>query len=320
MKTYNRDEERIINSRNLVNILKQEFLNKYSQDDLETKESLLKEPPGLANNLNLSQSEMAQLKLNDSVLSVLCGTLVGDGSLKLQKNYANPRFQYRHSTRQTEWFMWKTLGPLKCFIGSQAIQFQSPDGEQRKTTLIMGECLGKLKMSSLALPKLKSLSKIICENNQIVIKCQWLNQINAYFLMTLWLDDGSLVNRRQGYFCLYSTPESELRVLSNYIGSVWDIDCKVEQVPSKNNQFHIVISDQENLYKLMQVIAPLIPVKTMIYKVCFYPTNKDLLERWTTEIKTIVRKEWHEEIDKQYLYHAIRLTNDDSYSVDDIVQ
>lgn len=316
MEKYKRNQERINNSRNLVNLIVNEFQEKYTDDDLKIKESLLQKPPGLPNSLNLSQSRITKLNLNPSILSILCGTLLGDASLSLQKGYINARFQYRHSTRQTEWFMWKTLGPLSCFIRPNGIQFQIPDGYQKKSSPIGCECLGKLKVSSITSTTLTSLHQIICKNNRICIERHWLNHMNPYFLMTLWLDDGSLINKRQGYFCLYSTPESELIILANYIKSVWHIDCTVQRVPSKKSSFHIAINDQANLYRLMQIITPLIPVKTMLYKVCFYPTNQNLLERWTTEIKTLVRKEWHQEIDKQYLYHSICLTD----SVEDIVQ
>lgn len=316
MAKYNRNQERINNSRNLVNLIVNEFKEKYTEDDLRIKESFLTKPPGLPNSLDLSQSRITKLNLNPFVLSVLCGTLLGDGSLSIQKDFINARFQYRHSTRQTEWFMWKTLGPLSCFITLNSIQFQIPDGHQQKSSRIGGECLGKLKVSSSTSTILTSLHQIISKNNKICIERHWLNHMNAYFLMTLWLDDGSLVNKRQGYFCLYSTPESELIILANYIKSVWHIDCTVQKVSSKKNSFHIAIKDQDNLYTLMQVITPLIPVKTMLYKVCFYPTNQNLLERWTTEIKRLVRTEWHQEIDKQYLYHSICLTS----SVEDIVQ
>lgn len=300
-----------MNKKRLANILKEEFLKTHKKADLKIKK-LLKKPPGLP--ANLSKLEISKLEIDRSTLSVLCGTLLGDGSLQIQTNYRNARFQYRHSTRQAEWFMWKSLGPLKEFVGDEAIQFQEPDGEQKKTKRIGSECLGKLHLSSLTSEKLTSLHRIICKENKICIQDDWLQYMNAYFLMALWLDDGSLTNKRQGYFCLNSTPKSELDILIKYIKTVWEIDCKLEQL--KENQYRIAISDEANLYKLMQVIAPLIPIKSMLYKVCFYPTNKTLLQHWTTEIKKLVRKEWHNEIDKQYFYHAICSTA----SVEDIVQ
>lgn len=333
-REYNFNPELVDNAKKLVNIFKGEFRKEYPQNELDiTKKPLPIKAPGLPDDLNLSRSEMAQLNLHSSVLSVLCGTLLGDASLKIQKKYKNARFQYRHSTRQTEWFMWKTLGPFKDFTQESGIQFQNPDGYQRNARPIGGECLGKFKISSRALPVLTSLHKILCKDNKIVIERHWLNHMNAYFLMTLWLDDGSLVGRRlsvgeantsiqssaldKGYFCLYSTPEKELHVFADYMKNVWDIDCNVLTYEKTKQQFRIAISDQYNLYKLVRIIAPLIPIKTMLYKICFYPTDVNLLQRWTAEMKTLIRKEWHEELDKQYLYHSIRLT--DSSSVEDIV-
>lgn len=313
LRNYNRDTNRIELSKKLVALLTTEFENEYPQDQIDLeKKPFPPQPEGFPTTLNLKKAEMANLKIHPLVLSVLCGTLLGDGSLKLQKGYRNARFQYRHSTRQTEWFMWKTLGALKEFIGNEGIQFQLPDGEQKKTRPIGGECLGKLKVSSKSLEKLSSLHQILCQKNQLVIERHWLNHMNAYFLMTLWLDDGSLVNKQKGYFCLDSTPEKELQVLADYLKSVWKIDCKVQQVDSKKNHYRILISDDENLYKLMQIIAPLIPVKSMLYKVCFTPTDANLQQRWTTEMKKLVRKEWHDEIDKQNFYTAIQRTDRNS--------
>ena len=44
----------------------------------------------------------------------------------------------------------------------------------------------------------------------------------------------------------------------------------------------------------------IIPVKSMLYKVCLYPIKSSHLQRWTSELKTLVRQEWHAEIDQIY--------------------
>jgi hypothetical protein len=309
--SYSRNPERIANTRILVEILLKEFTNQ--SNDLELKTSL--DVPGLKKESESSEESLifSKLEIDSSIISVLCGTLLGDGSIKRQKGYKNLRIQYRHSTRQTDWFMWKTLGPLSRFFNNSQIQFQAPDGFQAKTRPIGGECLGKLSAVSSVSSTLNNIFAIICKDNDINIKREWLNEMNAYFLMALWLDDGSLSNRREGYICLYSTPKEQLEILAEYIKTVWGVDCKVDlfkkQVPPKKDQYRISIANQENLYKLMKIIAPLVPVKCMLYKVCFYPSgNKELLERWSTEMKQLIRPEWHDEINKQNAYYGIKLT------------
>lgn len=285
-------------------LCEQEFRTKYPQLDVTT---LKPTNPQSLSKVDLSKKKMAQTDINPVTLSVICGTVFGDANLGINSGYQNARLQYRHSTRQTEWFMWKTLCPMAEFVAENSIQFQAPDGKQRKTEPIGGETLGKWKVATLVSEKLTKVHSEICPKNTKTMTRDWLNHMNDHFLMTLWLDDGSLSKGRQGVISCNSTPLKQAKILAEYITTVWKAECRAEIATSKvtdsnKEPSQIVFVDLNNLQKFLRIVAPIVPVKSMLYKICLFPNDSGIRQRWTSELKTLVRPDFHFEIDKYYAY------------------
>lgn len=288
-----------------------EFNESYKESNLDVNKLTPTLPMNLIN-VDLKQKEMSQIQLNPVIISSVCGMVFGDGSLSIHKNFVNARLQIRQSTRQTEWFMWKSLCILNQFIAINdgdhtSICVQKPDGYQRQQTAIGGETLGKWKVLTKVDPELTKLYNILYSNNHKTFKRSWLNHMNNYFLMVLWLDDGSLIGGRQGVLSLNNTPLEQANILVDYMKTVWDINSEAVIVQSKETKTNpkpvaITIKDLDNLEKLLRIIAPIIPVKSMLYKVCLYPKDSSRLQRWTSELKTLIRPEWHAYLDKYYAY------------------
>lgn len=300
-------------AKQFVKISVEEFKDSHKESDLDVK-TLKPTYPTSLEKVSLEGKQMSQINLDPVVLSAICGTIFGDSSLAINKGYSNARLQMRHSTRQTEWFMWKSLCILKEFIEDtqdkalgESICFQKPDGYQRKAEAFGGETLGKWKILTKVNPELTKLHSIIIQNNKKTLKRSWLNHMNNYFLMVLWLDDGSLNGARQGVISLNNTPLDQAQVLVQYISSVWGVKCEAKIVKSKITSTNlepvaITISDLQNLEKFLKIIAPIIPVKSMIYKVCIYYEDRSRLQRWTSDLKSLIRDEWHPYLDKYYAY------------------
>lgn len=305
---------KIESAKNLIRLIVKEF--EMTNVNLNLN-SLVKtiETPSSFEKVNLSGKEINEIGLHPIVLSTICGTVFGDSSLTISKGYLNARLQTRHSTRQTEWFLWKTLFILEEFVTISSIQFQLPDGHQEKAPRKGFELLGKLKVTTHANEKLTKLSKIILTGGKKTIKRKWLNHMNNYFLMTLWLDDGALigVGGDQGVISTGEMPIEEAKVLADYLKTIWGIDCNAIEFSTekgKSGKFltRITIASQESLIKLLTIIAPIIPVKSMLYKVCFYPTSVSLQQRWASkDLKQLVRPEWHDELDKIYSYKTLKV-------------
>jgi hypothetical protein len=312
-----KNNDQINASKMFVRATINEFREKYPNLNLK---SLRPTFPASLQNVKLSEKEIAQIGLHPVVLSTICGTTFGDSSLTVQKNYANARLTYRHSTRQTEWVLWKTLCVFQDFVTDNSVLFQMPDGYQAEATKVDGflswqeeENLGKFKVSTMVDEKLTQLRDIIAPNNKKTIMRSWLNHMNNYFLMTLWLDDGGLTGEggRQGVISTGTMPLDQAEVLADYLKTVWDVDCEARYVTEKkmkNNQYpsRIFIKDQANLMKLLRIIAPVIPVKSMLYKVCFFPTDVSLQQRWASELKQLVRPEWHDTLDIIFSYKKLK--------------
>ena len=308
-------------------ILKDSYTNfKTAYPQFNKRKKLSYKYPKKLKHVDLSSKKMAQIPIEEPVKSVLCGTCLGDSSLRINPKYANARIQNRHSSRQASWFFWKwTVCCSEYTNGLDSMTFQVSDGYQKDSSKKEDEeTLGKLKVSTKAHKDLTALHSIICPKNKEKIERYWLNHMTDYFLMVIWLDDGSLYNTHQGCLSLDFFPKEEQEVFVNYLESVWDVKAYLKntvELPPKagalsaraqargrrlkmkdgRDLYKIYIKDQESLLNLLRIVAPLIPVKEMLYKVMFVPfNNKGLLQRWASELVELVQPEFRDYVKKHY--------------------
>jgi len=287
-------------------ILKDSYTNfKTSYPQFNEGKQLSYKYPKKLKHVDLSSKKMAQIPIKEPVKSVLCGTCLGDSSLRINPRYANARIQSRHSSHQASWFFWKwTVCCSEYTNGLDSMTFQVSDGYQKNSSKDE-ENLGKLKVSTKAHKDLTALHSIICPKNKEKIERSWLNHMTDYFLMVIWLDDGSLYNTHQGCLSLDFFPKEEQEVFVNYLESVWDVKAYLKNTGLKmkdgRDRYKIYIKDQESLLNLLRIVAPLIPVKEMLSKVMFVPfNNKGLLQRWASELVELVQPEFRDYVKKHY--------------------
>lgn len=53
---------------------------------------------------NLTRKRLANIPLSETCKSIVLGTILGDGSLKIQKGYKNARLTIKHSIIQQSYF------------------------------------------------------------------------------------------------------------------------------------------------------------------------------------------------------------------------
>lgn len=285
----------------LLNQLYENWKSTYSWMFQNYKLPEPRKAPSMAN-IDLSRKQMHQVPIPELQKSVMVGTILGDTFFGIQTGYRNPRMQNKHSTRQASWFFWKWFICLQDFNnGLRSVTFQ----DSVDSPVLPGETLGKLKINSKANSVLLQLHGVICENNRKKIQRKWLNHMNDYFLMTLWLDDGSLTNNRQGELALDIFSVEEQEIFVNYLKAVWNIECYTyntgELMRNGLIRHRIKIKDEENLLKLLRIVARIVPVKEMLYKIMFIPeSNIDLLQRWASEVSELVYPEFKEYIVNKY--------------------
>lgn len=225
-----------------------------------------------------------QVPLSDRTKEVILGTLLGDGSLKKQKNYKNVRLQFRHSEQDKEYFFWKA-DQLREIAGDKSVNLQKPDGYSKNN---------KLRFLSKALPALTELYELTHTKNTLKIQRTWLNNMTPLSLAVWWCDDGSLIGEggRKGVFCTDGFDKESVKILAKYMDTVWHIHTKVAPIyrkrGDKNEQYwRLWIQSSEELQKFLKIIIPHISSKDMLRKVLLLYKDSQIQQRWISELVRI---------------------------------
>lgn len=223
-----------------------------------------------------------ELSLSDREKSIILGSLLGDGSLKIHKGYANARFSFRHSIAQKEYFLWKAR-ELAAIGSDKCVFLQKADGWAK---------LEKLRFQSRALPVLTELYRLTHEQHQFAISRSWLNQLTPLSLAIWWCDDGSIIsNGRKGVICTDGFDEKSVRLLARYVEVVWKVKMHVgpitRQRANERVRYWRLWLSTEELKKFLRIIIPYIPVPSMIYKFVLLYKDSQLQQRWISEMESL---------------------------------
>lgn len=261
---------------------------------------------------NLANATARGITLSRSEVSFIIGTCLGDSSLQYSNpSNVNPRLSCAHSARQSEWLFWKAQILWQIINRTNdrpaTTSYQSPVGSHQENArpAYDGEAFCRLRLQTPVSDCLRTIHNLMYEGRNKVILRTYLNYTDSNFLMALWLDDGSLNSGYQGMFSLVTFSLQELEIFCDWMEIAWDLSMTPGEIVENNTGSNIprgvVFSNQDELKNFLRIVAPLIPVKTMIYKVCWIAQNNtDATQRWKTELKGLIRKEWHSTIDLYY--------------------
>ena len=295
-------------------ILAEGYEKRYLQAHPREVENLenLKEPtvkPFPKAIVNLTNKQITKIFSTATELSCICGAIMGDARLDLDSGYKTYRVKCRHSTRQADYFFWKQFVVFQNFTEStkadRKTQYQLPDGYQnecKEHENIIGSSpnspfgpLGKLSFITNVSPKFNELAKFLKDGKNKIFERSWLNAMNAWFLVVLWLDDGGLTGRGDhGKISFGLLPEAQVMVFIKYLEIAWGVKGRYSLETSAKTgeyKYSVVMFDPENLQKFLRIIAPLIPVESMLYKICFFHENDSIRQRWVSELDQLVTNE-----------------------------
>jgi len=227
------------------------------------------------------QNSKKYAPLSDQARAVILGTLLGDGSLKVQSKYSNANLQIRHSEMQKDYLLWKAE-TLKEIAGDKSVSVQKADGYSKNR---------KWRFVSRRLPSLTDLHLLTHKKNKLRIRRKWLNQMTPLSLAVWWCDDGSLISYggRKGVFCTDGFDKESVKIIARYLKIVWDIRTVVAPIRRKYNgeqrqYWRIWIRSQEELKKFLRIILPYIPVPSMLQKTILLYKDSQFQQRWISEI------------------------------------
>jgi hypothetical protein len=215
--------------------------------------------------------------LSDRCRAIILGSLLGDGSLKLHRSSRNARFSFRHSTTQQEYFFWK-VSELKEISAARDVWMQHDRNTWRTS---------KLRYQSAAREALTELYRLTHPHGKFRIRRKWLNLLTPLSLCVWWLDDGSLLNGKQGVFCTDGFSYRELLLVVRYFRKVWGLNLRigrVSQTGPRMHQYRLWFRSREDLKKFLRMILPHVPVPSMYKKVLLLYKDPDFQQRWISEV------------------------------------
>ena len=222
--------------------------------------------------------------LSDQARAVLLGSILGDGSLKIQNKYSNANIQIRHSEVQKDYLLWKA-NALQEIAGDKSVSVQDTDGYSKNK---------KWRFSSKRTPALTELHHLTYSHNTVRIRRAWLNQMTALSLAIWWCDDGSLIGYggRKGVFCTDGFDKASVEILARYLGVVWNFRAIVAPVGRKRDgkqdqYWRLWIRSQEELKKFLRIIIPYIPVSNMLSKTILLYKDSQFQQRWISEVVSL---------------------------------
>lgn len=234
----------------------------------------------------MQHTDTKDVPLSDRAKQIILGTILGDGSLKIQTAYSNANLQIRHSETQKDYLLWKA-GALKEIATNRSVTVQAPDGYSKNR---------KWRFVSRRLPTLTGLHTLTHRRNKLRIRRQWLNQMTPLSLAVWWCDDGSLISYggRKGVFCTDGFDKASVKILARYLEVVWGIRTIVAPIGRRRDgrqeqYWRIWIRSSEELKKFLRLILPHIPVRSMLSKTILLYKDSQLQQRWISEVITLSR-------------------------------
>lgn len=234
----------------------------------------------------MRQNEKNYAPLSDRARAIILGTLLGDGSLKVQNKYSNANLQIRHSETQKEYLLWKAK-ELQEIAGDKSVNVQKADGYSKNR---------KWRFFSRRLPSLTELHRLTHRKNKLRIRRKWLNQMTPLSLAVWWCDDGSLIGYggRKGVFCTDGFEKKSVETLARYLKVVCGVRAVVAPIQreyggTQRQYWRLWIRSQEELKKFLRIILPHIPVPGMLQKTILLYKDSQFQQRWISEVVQLSR-------------------------------
>lgn len=246
-------------------------------------------------NVNLSRKKIAKIPLSQECKSIILGSILGDGSLKLTGNYANARLTIKHTTPQRDYMEW-LVPKLKEIASEKSYVEQKPSGFSKNPKLVF---------QSAALPQLTEIWNLTGQNN-LTIERNWLNHMTAISLAVWWFDDGSITaGYRQGVICTDNFLVDYCFILAKYLKVVWGVECRVnkkkkpkpshaedlkEDLIRKNFDYRLFLNNT-SIKKLLCHILPYAVTATTVKKCLLVYKDIKFQQRWISQMKFLLPQE-----------------------------
>lgn len=228
------------------------------------------------------------ISLSQKTISIILGSILGNGSLKLDPGYSEARLNIIQSISQKSYFDYKVsalseINKIDYKIIESKLENNNPK---------------KLYYNSSCLSELTEIYNLTYKKNKINILRKWTNLLSPLALCIWWLDKGIIINNTQGIICTDGFELEKIKILIRTLRINWKVESKIHVInkiyKGKNKIYYRIGINKENLENFLKIIIPNIPIEEMLYKGIIRNKNKELQQRWISEIKNLIKPEMRE--------------------------
>jgi hypothetical protein len=233
---------------------------------------------------HIRRKRLANISLSNQAKSIILGSLLGNGYLRIYKGYKNATFSIRHTDSQKEYLTWK-----KAFLDSGGISGtmskSKPDDSPEEIKWIF---------QSHVSTELTGIINVTHKQNKLKIRRTWLNHLTASSLAVWWCDAGSLTSlRRRGVFCTDGFDEKSCLILSQYLQKVWNVRASMKPIFRKkyNKYYYRLWLCSSELKTFLRIVIPHTPLIWDLFekKIIICYKDRYLQQRWISEVFSLLK-------------------------------
>lgn len=211
----------------------------------------------MISNINNQKMELEEFNIDEDGKQVLLGSLLGDGSLQIQKGGKNAFYREIHSLKQKDYLIWKNQF-LKVF-DTKLHEYSIYDSRTNKTYYSV---LLWSKTSQI----LTYYYNILYKERRKTISQELLNEINIFGLAIWYMDDGCY-HYGDGRCQLGTDALSyqEHLLIKDWLRRIFGINIQIHKRIKSNKESYTTVLTKIETDKFLNLIEPFI-IPNMYYK------------------------------------------------------
>ena len=200
------------------------------------------------------------LSLTDRQKSIIVGSILGDGTLRLGKRAINVNLKIEHGLAQQEYVRWKYNILRNWVFTEPKISYRYRDNREKYPK--------SLWFRTIRHPLLTDFYKRFYKNGKKIIPEDIELDIDRLALAVWVMDDGSL-SRKNIDISTYSFTEPEINLLSQALNKNFGLTANYYRDRDKGCRMYFRVKETE---KLIEIIKPHV-IDSMKYKITLRPRN-----------------------------------------------
>jgi hypothetical protein len=200
------------------------------------------------------------LVLTEEQRSVIVGSILGDGTMRIGKRAVNANLKIEHGLKQKDYVLWKysILKPWVFTVPKISYRYRENGTKYAKSWWFR----------TIRHPLLTELYRLFYkENKKVIPRCldEYLDSLG----LAVWIMDDGSVRRKAIDISTYSFSEAEIKFLLRILKEKFDLNGNYYRDRDKGYRMYFNVKETQ---KLIEIIKPYV-IDSMKYKITLGPRN-----------------------------------------------